>query len=115
MNVKYNDIFQLDEFIEHAQFHMDEYGDSFLVFISKHYGDLKDEHHKKHEEEKPDHENLPFQQQSQIAASVVFIVDLNSFEKPKSECLSCSENHFYYQNNYSSLYNKGVFQPPKFV
>ena len=31
-----NDIAQLDEFIEHAEYHSEQYGDNVIVFISKH-------------------------------------------------------------------------------
>ncbi len=115
VNVNNGDALQLDELVEHAQFHIQEYGDSFFVFIAKHYGDLKDEHHKKHQEEKSDHEELPFQQHSQLASVLVFIVDENPFEKQKLEHSDCSETNFYYQNTYSSIHDKGVFQPPKFA
>ena len=68
------DIGQIDELIEHAQMHNQEYGDNIFVFISKHYGELKAAHEKEHQEEKEDHEKLPFKQQSSITAMNVFVL-----------------------------------------
>ena len=50
-NIHLDDVIELDELIEHAQFHSAEYGDNFFVFISKHYGELKAEHNQQHQEE----------------------------------------------------------------
>ena len=62
--VHYDDIVQLDELIEHAQFHSEQYGDNMIVFLSKHYGELKADHQRDHQEEKKDHEKLPFNHSS---------------------------------------------------
>ncbi len=64
---------QLDELIEHAQFHKQEYGDTFFVFPSKHYGELKAEHSKNHQEEQKDHEQLPFQCHGHIITIIAFL------------------------------------------
>ena len=68
VNINVCDISQIDEFIEHAQFHKEKYGDNFFVFISKHYGNLSVEHSKKHQEEKKEHENLPFNHNIQLVS-----------------------------------------------
>ena len=47
--ISFNDLSQIDEFIEHAQFHSEQYGDNVFVFISKHYGELKTDHDKEHQ------------------------------------------------------------------
>ena len=108
-----NDISQIDEFMEHAQFHNEQYGDGLVVFIAKHYGELKADHAIDHQEEKEDHEQLPFQDQSHLSSSSNFI--LNSFkEEFKSlELPEFNEHNFYYQEPSSSLHLEGLFQPPR--
>lgn len=114
-NVHFNDIFELDELIEHAQFHAEEYGDNFLVFISKHYGELKAEHNKNHQEEKEEHERLPFQQQSQ--SIVLYAFATNELQKNLPEIIfeSSQDSNFFYQASYYSLNPEGPFQPPRQV
>ncbi len=55
------DILMLDKLVEHAQYHSENYGDDFFTFFEKHYGSLKAEHQLNHNEEKQEHEELPFQ------------------------------------------------------
>lgn len=111
--ISVGDIAQIDEFIEHAQFHSDQYGDNVLVFISKHYGELKAGHEKEHQEEKEDHKQLPFQQHSNITTTSAFV--LNSFKEALKtvEISEFSANQFYYQESVSSLHSLGLFQPPR--
>ncbi len=112
-NVHASDLIELDELIEHAQFHSEEYGDNFFVFISKHYGELKAEHNQEHQEEKEQHEQLPFQHQCQSPSmyAVVLnrIMETTSFLDPS---VHASANYFY-QASYHSLFPEGLFQPPK--
>ncbi len=42
---------QAGDLLEHIQYHNDKYGDNFFYFLSKHYGELKEDHTKKHKEE----------------------------------------------------------------
>ena len=51
---------RMDALVEHAKFHQEQYGDDMAVFFDKHYGDLKDEHFEEHQEERSDHEQLPY-------------------------------------------------------
>lgn len=108
-----SDILQLDELIEHAQFHKQEYGDNFFVFLSKHYGELKAEHSENHQEEQNEHEQLPFQYQGHsntIIASLPFN-DANLLNDVV--CLNSTESNFHYLNFYTSKHAKELLQPPK--
>jgi hypothetical protein len=107
------DILQLDELIEHAQFHIQEHGDNFLVFISKHYGELKHEHSQSHQEEQDQHEELPFQFQGQLCSIIAFVSHspLSTFES--IEIIDTTEVNFHYLNLYVSLLEKELLQPPK--
>ena len=112
-NIHFNDIIELDQLFEHAQFHSTEYGDNFFVFISKHYGELKAEHNKQHQEEKEQHEQLPFQHQCQSPS--LYAVVLNRLMETSSffdQGVHITANYFY-QDSYHSLAQEGPFQPPK--
>ena len=107
-----SDIAQLDEFIEHAKFHSEQYGDNVFVFISKHYGELKADHDKEHQEEKEEHEQLPFQQHSQVSSAMVFVLNTNQ-EFRTSEVSDLKVHTFIYKEPSSSLHSEGLFQPPR--
>ena len=114
LNISLGELAQVDEFLEHASFHKDEYGDSLWVFISKHYGELKADHQKNHQEEQSEHEKLPFQHQScthQIA-NVFVLCNLPS-EREKIEVAPEKEGNFYYLQSDYSGFMAGIFQPPK--
>ncbi|TMM58680.1 hypothetical protein FEE95_04420 [Maribacter algarum] len=112
-NVHIDDIVELDELIEHAQFHAEEHGDNFLVFISKHYGELKAEHSKKHQEEKEEHEQLPFQHQYQTASLYAFVLNQAPANLVEIEFALDQDTNFFYQASYHSLAQEGLFQPPR--
>ncbi len=112
-NVHIDDIVELDELIEHAQFHSAEYGDNFLVFISKHYGELKAEHNKKHQEEQEEHEQLPFQHQCQTALLSAFVLNQTPDYPLEIDLVVDLDSNYFYQASYHSLAQEGLFQPPQ--
>lgn len=107
------DITQIDEFIEHAQFHSEQYGDNIIVFVSKHYGELKANHEKEHQEEKENHEQLPFQHHSHVSSIQAFVLNSNNQEFKTPEFSETNSHNFYYQAPSSSLHSEGLFQPPR--
>jgi len=114
-NIHFDDIVELDELMEHAQFHAEEYGDNFIVFISKHYGELKAEHSKKHQEEQEDHEQLPFQHQCQTASLSVFVMNQAADFPLEIDLVDNLDSNFFYQASYHSLAQEGLLQPPRHV
>lgn len=112
LHINVGDVLHIQDFIEHAQFHKVNYGDNLISFISKHYGQEKNEHHKNHQEEKHEHEKLPFSGCSTLHAPVALlehrfvsaIKRFDNFEK---------QDNFGYQINYISLTSFDIFQPPK--
>lgn len=109
------DFTQLDDFIEHVEFHNDQYGDNLIVFISKHYGELKGDHEKQNQEEKEDHEQLPFQQQSNLNSSTVFTLVSLKTELTKPIFSEFKKHDFYYNRISSTTHLEGIFQPPRQV
>lgn len=114
VNIHFKDLVELGQLVEHYQFHNKEYGDSFMVFVSKHYGELKTSHNQKHQEEQQEHEKLPFQHQTQCAAqSLVFVLEPSNFIDSRSEVPVATKGNFHYQMSYSLVWGDGPFQPPK--
>jgi hypothetical protein len=109
----WNDIAQIDEFIEHAQFHNEQYGDNLFIFISKHYGEHKAEHNQEHQEEKKEHEELPFQQQMPTNSLIASLLNSNKKELTKADLFEIKEYNFYYLMPSSSLHLEEFFQPPR--
>lgn len=116
LNISLGELAQLDEFLEHASFHKEQYGDSLLVFISKHYGELKVEHEKNHREEQKEHENLPFQNHSCTHHLVnVFVHVTNFHPDEKVEVSMGKAKNFHYLLSDSSGFTSGIFQPPRHI
>ena len=110
-----SDVLHFDDLIEHAQFHKTEHGDSFITFLSKHYGDQKSEHSQKHEEEKNEHEQLPFNCQGQFVVISALFINQPLFETNNIDFSKEKESNFYYQSSFSSLHKQAPFQPPKHI
>jgi hypothetical protein len=115
MGFQFSDITQFDELIGHAEFHSKQYGDNMLVFISKHYGELKAEHQEKHQEEEKDHEKLPFNHSScsHTVHTIAFVLDTFKSNLQIPDFTATTESNFYYQVPVSNLHEKGLFQPPR--
>lgn len=111
--VHYDDIIQLDELIEHAEFHKAQYGDNIIVFLSKHYGDLKLEHQRDHQEEKKDHEKLPFNHSSSITSVADMVINPFKTELNQLEIVDFKVLNFHYQAPTSSIHTEGILQPPR--
>ncbi len=112
-NLDINDVLEMDELVEHYQFHSREYGDTILVFLSKHYGELKTDHHQKHEEEQKDHEELPFQHQYSSPTTIVFISNKIPGYDTRIQVLENNPGNFHYFDFYTSLLGDSPFQPPR--
>lgn len=108
-----SDVFMLTDLVEHAKFHSEEHGDNFFVFFEKHYGALKAEHQKNHQEEKSQHDRLPFQHNNCNHLLTEVIVIGYEFPLKKSIVSTTVKHHFYYQDLYFFLEKSTIFQPPK--
>ncbi len=109
------DIVQFDELIEHARFHSEKYGDNFLVFLSKHYGELQQDHQQQHQEEQDEHKDLPFGHQSCQHAMAPFVLLGKSYPLLKASPSAPIAGQFHYQETYSSFEKFDIFQPPRYA
>ncbi|SDQ18281.1 hypothetical protein [Flagellimonas zhangzhouensis] len=112
-SIHLKDLVEIGQFVEHYQFHSEEYGDNLMVFVSKHYGELKASHSEKHQEEQKEHEKLPFQHQSPCAQPLVFVLDSDNFIETRSDTPLVVKGNFHYQMSYSHIWGDDPFQPPK--
>lgn len=112
MHFGLSDILKTGKLLEHARFHSQEHGDNFVVFIAKHYGDLKEQHEQQHEEEKKEHEKLPVR--GEITTGInLFVPIFSGFPSFKSPVISSSASVFFYKAIYSSPGATAIFQPPR--
>ncbi len=112
--ISINDMIRLDDLLDHAQYHNEQFGDDLITFLEKHYGELKVTHQKEHQEEKPDHERLPFQHQSHTCCSVHFVITLQQEDLKIYEFQEFKTHKFFYQEPSSSIHLEGLLQPPRF-
>jgi hypothetical protein len=109
-NFSFEDLSKLSTLIEHAEFHQKNYGDSFLEFLSEHYGETKFAHGNNHDE----HEDLPFKHHHQTCAHTnsAFTLQTLNFDLESLPFIEIPFNFHYTES--SSLFEKqSVFQPPK--
>lgn len=107
------DFIRIGDLVEHVAFHADTYGDNFEIFLSKHYGELKEEHTTDNHEEQEDHEKLPFSHHSNIQNFIVFVLLPNDYLSTKIVLGSESSSYFFYAETYSSIGESKIFQPPR--
>ncbi|MCM4168208.1 hypothetical protein KCTC52924_03770 [Arenibacter antarcticus] len=106
---------QLDDFLTHANFHKQKYGDNLFDFVSKHYGSLKEQHYIEHQEEHKDHEDLPFNHQSCIHSTTAFVLNEDSLMLAKTPHAIDTISGFFYEESYEQIMFTDIFQPPKQV
>ncbi|WP_338732567.1 hypothetical protein [Mangrovimonas cancribranchiae] len=109
-NINLEDLNKINALIDHAQFHKEMYGDSFIQFLAEHYGDAKDDHESDHKE----HEDLPFKDCHHLCThiNVTFISPNTSFKISNEEFVEIPCN-FFYKDTFTSFEKPAVFQPPK--
>jgi hypothetical protein len=87
------------------------YGDSFIEFLSEHYGEQMASHENKHEE----HQDLPFKDDHHLFSHINTSFAL--FESITCSLYSLSfievTLNFFYKEPISLFENPSVFQPPK--
>ncbi|WP_439128923.1 hypothetical protein [Polaribacter sp.] len=107
LNVNLESFSKLTVLLEHAQFHQEKYGDSFVEFLVEHYGENETP---KHDE----HEKLPFKQDAHNHNNLPSIFTLNTTVfKPKQNIAYQTKQNYFYKELHSFFEKPAVFQPPK--
>ena len=110
LNIDLDSFSKLNVLLEHAQFHQEKYGDSFLEFITDHYGEQENKSANDHKE----HKDLPFKKDSKTCSHLIsdFSFGILQFELKTKISLNTKPS-FFYKETYSSHEKPSVFQPPK--
>jgi hypothetical protein len=111
INFSFEDFSKLSVLFEHAEYHQETYGDSFIDFLAEHYGDSNFQHENNHEE----HEDLPFKHHQTCShTNSSFTLPTLNFTLEYQPFIEIPINFFYKESK--SLFEKpSVFQPPKFA
>jgi hypothetical protein len=111
-NIGFDDVSKFNSLLEHASFHQEQYGDSFLGFLTEHYGEEFKSHSLVHEE----HEDLPFKNDQQNCQHLptIFMLKLTTTEL-KTYSLTDASKTYMYKDSYSLFEKPSVFQPPRIV
>lgn len=108
-NLSFEDFSRLSALVEHVSYHQKTYGDSFIDFLSEHYGNSASSHNDEHQE----HKDLPFKDHHQTCHTHInFTLQVLCFSLDYEPFIEIPFN-FYYSES-SSLFEKpSFFQPPK--
>lgn len=109
LHLKVEDLWSVQELLEHVEMHSQKYGDSLGEFFVKHYGSLKTEHYDTHSE----HDKLPFNHKSTSIGVSVFLLDHQELPALWVAYATPSTHTYFYVSMYSSLEMDEIFQPPK--
>jgi ABC-type Zn2+ transport system substrate-binding protein/surface adhesin len=104
---------EVNTLLKHAKVHSEEYGDNFIVFLSKHYGDSKEQHSHDDQEKDEDHEKLPFTHHCSSQTLVTLNPEVTGLALFKPLPAADSTCNFGYTNLYSSIEVSSIFQPPR--
>lgn len=110
LNIGLESFSKVKVLLEHAQYHQDKYGDTFLEFISEHYGEKELLSNNDHKE----HKDLPFKKDSHTCNH--FISDFNfsnTFFELKTQMVLNVRPNYFYTDSFSFHEKPSVFQPPK--
>jgi hypothetical protein len=102
-----NSLVQIDDLWSHYQEHKIEYGDTLLTFLDLHYGSQQQEHQDEH----PEHQDLPTQQCSHI--HFTYFAEAKDFNFDMAFTPENAKHNFGYSASFSSLTETDILQPPK--
>jgi len=106
---------EVETLLEHAKVHADTYGDNIVVFLSKHYGELRVQHLKENNDTNGDHEKLPFTHQNCSHSIAALNLTVTTLLPDNPIPVVDTTGYFNYSNLYTSLDESGIFQPPQFT
>lgn len=111
-NINIEDFSKIKVLLEHAEYHQETYGDSFLEFLVEHYSDDDSLMGTEHEE----HDSLPFKdgQHNNQHLNPPFNFVASNFNLEYTPFVAIPFN-FFYKDSISSFEKPSVFQPPKYA
>lgn len=110
LHIDFKDINKVSVLLNHAQFHQQKYGDSFLEFLYEHYVDQEVAANQNHKE----HQDLPFKQGVNHFNHLASVLEINTSQlEIKVPNNSFLKKNFFYKESYSESVKPSIFQPPK--
>jgi hypothetical protein len=106
-------LFKVSEVIEHAKLHKEAYGDDFVMFITKHYGELAQQHQQEHGQDNEDHEQLPFKHISSFSSSFSIAIPVMSYEMPEPISQDRVVHFFIYNIPETTSFTDQQLRPPR--
>ena len=113
MNIHVEDFESIKDFFEHAQIHKEKYGDSFITFLEKHYGNLKEAHKKEHQKEGENHHHSPINHDCSSQLPVDLAFEDFQIKIPKISIEIENQTNFCYKDLFSTFEKQKIFQPPR--
>lgn len=111
INLHLNVLMRFGNLIEHANYHMDEFGDDIWSFFQKHYGADSQKHIQSQHEEK--HQKLPKNGHICHSSLAVFVLTNKLNLSLAIDFSPDKKTAFFYQILYASIQAVDIFQPPK--
>ncbi len=110
-NINLEDFSRLGALWEHAKYHKITYGDSFLDFLSEHYGSKMVTHEHNHD----GHDHLPFKDHNHMLChlNVSFILTPHLIYTVYHQAFIENPTNFFYKEPFSNFEKPSFFQPPK--
>lgn len=104
---------EIASFVEHYNFHKLTKDDSFVEFVSLHYGELRTKHSQDHPEEHKDHQQLPLNNLHSSTILYVNCFDSSYYNLLEFNHLDSYLNNFRYTPGSSSYNPLDLIQPPR--
>lgn len=111
LNITIEDVVHFEVLLDHAEFHQDEYGDSFVAFLTSHYFEIN-----KDSNEHKEHKNLPFKNKIEnfTQVNLACLNETLVFETKETTQPKFSTTYFYTET-YSYSNKTSIFQPPRTI
>ncbi|MAD96430.1 MAG: hypothetical protein CMB99_03795 [Flavobacteriaceae bacterium] len=109
LQIGFDDFVKIENLLEHAQYHQEQYGDTFFEFLMEHYAD--DDHPIVEHEE---HKDLPFKKDANHLNQAPIMI---AFQAVKYDLAQQSNQQkkgsFFYKEPVTESSHSIILQPPK--
>lgn len=111
LSTNIEDYFNVLDLLEHYNLHNKLYGDGFTIYLSKHFGNLKDSHREQDQRERNEYPSNHHDCISQGGSDLMF--HSIRIYLPGAKNILLLKSNFYYKSMVSKFEKQKIFQPPK--
>jgi len=112
--VNTNTLFEMNDLIADYQLHKTKYGDTAYSFLSKHFGDLKEDHKIQHHQDR-EQNKLPIQNKISNTFQTAFTIQAHQLALKQHLEINQVTSNFHYSDLFSTFEKQKIFQPPRFL